>query len=573
LSDLGNPWFQRCPELLDWELQRFEEWSIDVEVDAGEQRRGRLIARCELPMAGKPVPIEVHYPSEYPELPPLIIGPPGLMDRHQHRFSGNFCLLARPLDDWPAKEWGAADLIAERLTALIRDTEEGLAAVREAEEPMPEPVSTYYRTANDAAVLIPEGLQPEGEHGTLVVRLVTSHLFLVVGNGAERIKEDIAALFPSDRGLIAPWVRLAEAPPTADGAAVAHWLRQQYPDVLARDLPRRLRNSKHLPSPPALELCCLVFPEEGPGVGEFHDGYLFLYIQRDQAGHRQEALIGAQRLSAEQRARRAPELSGLEDQRTLVVGLGTLGGDIAVELAKAGVGELDLVDYDSLEFGNLLRHRLGLEYVGLPKVQGVATAARRANPFCTVTARHLQLGSVKWEDASPLSELAGAIEEADIIVEASGSHQIAQVVGRLCTQSVKPMVSTWLTEGFFGGEVVRIQPGKTMCWTCFATGQREGSLLIASSGPPSQVAALGCSHPTTAGAGFDALETAAVATRLAIQTLTPSGGYPDCEWDHAVLNFRSKPGNPDAPRFAAEALQTQEECEQCKASVGSTLKH
>jgi molybdopterin/thiamine biosynthesis adenylyltransferase len=525
-------------------------------------------------MAGKPVPIEVHYPSEYPELPPLIVGPPGLMDRHQHRFGGSFCLLARPLDDWPAEKWGGADLIGERLTALIQDTEEGPAAIRAAEEPMPEPVSTYYRTANDAAVLIPENFEPTGEeHGTLIVRLVTPHLSLVVGTGDERLDEEIAALFPGVKELPVPWLRLAKAPPTGpDGAAVADWLRREHPDVLAQDLPPRLRNSSRLTPPPPLELCCLVFPEEGPEVGEFHDGYLFLHIHRDQAGHRREALVSAQRLSAGEHARRAPELSGLEDRQVLVVGLGTLGGDIAVELAKAGVGTLDLVDFDSLEFGNLLRHRLSLEYLGLPKVQGVATAARRANPFCAVTARHLQLGSVKWEDESPLSQLAEAVEEADIIVEASGSHQIAQVIGRLCAQSDTPMVSTWLTEGFFGGEVVRIHPGRTMCWTCFATAQREGSLLSAQSGPPSQVAALGCSHPTTAGAGFDALEAAAVATRLTVQTLAPSGGYPECDWDHAVLNFRGAPQDPKAPRFAVEVLAPQEDCEQCRASAGSALK-
>jgi hypothetical protein len=134
------------------------------------------------------------------------------------------------------------------------------------------------------------------------------------------------------------------------------------------------------------------------------------------------------------------------------------------------------------------------------------------------------------------------------------------------------MVSTWLTEGFLGGEVVRIHPGRTMCWTCFATAQREGLLLSAQIGPPSQVAALGCSHPTTAGAGFDALEAAAVATRLTVQTLAPSGGYPECDWDHAVLNFRGAPQDSNAPRFAVEVLAPQENCEQCRANAGSALK-
>lgn len=572
MTEPGKPWFERSPGLLDWELKRFEEWGIDVKVDPEERQRGRLVIHCEERMNAEPVPIEIRYPSEYPELPPLIIGPAGLMDRHQHRFAGNFCLLARPLDDWPAGTWGAADLVGERLRALIGDTEAGDEAVRAAEEPMPEPVSAYYQTASDATVLMPDLLEPAGESGELVVRRCTHSLFVTVGRDGEILDDEMSALFPGDQEFVVPWVRILEAPPVGpDAAAVAQWVRKEHPHLLARDLPRKLRDSKHLASPPPIEFCCLVFPEEGPEVGEFHDGYLLLYVERDGTGNRREALLGTQRLSLTERARRAPELAGLDHRQALVIGLGTLGGDIAVELAKAGLGHLELLDYDSLEFGNLLRHRLGLEYLGMPKARGVALAVRRANPFTATSIRELRLGSVDWADESPLAELAAAIGNADVVIDASGSHQIAQLVGRICTECDTPMIATWLTEGFWGAEVVRIIPGKTMCWTCFATAQQEGTLLRAESGPATQVAALGCSHLTTAGAGFDATETAAVATRLVVQTLEPEGGYAPCEWDHAVLNFRRSPWDSTVPRVGAETLPPREECELCMASAGSAV--
>jgi len=540
-----------------------------VRVDEDRRAQGQLVVHCETSLEGKPVATTVRYPSEYPELPPLIFGPPGLIDRHQHRFGGNFCLLPRPLDDWPAGSWGAADLLGDRLTALFRDTEAGPEAVRAAEAPMPEPVSSFYATANDAAVLLGDEVRPRGERGNMVVRRCAPHLFVVVANGSTHLSENLRDLFPPAEEISAPWVRLPAAPPAGpDGTAVARWLAAEHPDILARDLPPKLARSRRLSSPPPLELCGLVFPEEGPRVGETRDGYLFLMIERGPQGKR-EILLRAQPLSEVEYGRRRPELQGLSKKRALVVGLGTLGGDIAIELAKAGVGELELVDFDTLEIGNMVRHRLGLDFAGTAKARGTAVAARRANPFCRTKATELQLGSVEWSGESPLAQLAAAIEASEIVVEASGSHQIAQLVARLCAESGTPMIATWLTEGFWGAEVVRIMPGETICWSCFAAGQRRGELPVAESGPSSQVVAQGCSHPTTAGAGFDAVEAATVATRLAVQTLGPEGGYPAADADHVVLNFRRSPADVEYPRILAQQLERRTDCDQCQASVGS----
>jgi molybdopterin/thiamine biosynthesis adenylyltransferase len=568
LSELATPWFEREPELLEWELQRFREWGIAVELDQDHLAVGQVVLRCATNLAGKPVQIEVRYPSEYPELPPQIFGPPGLLERHQHRFGGNFCLLVRPLDDWPAKEWGAADLLGERLTALFRDTEAGPEAVRAGEAPMPEPVSSFYGTANDAAVIVPEGLRPAAERGVLAVRRPAPHLFVVTGADQTQINPQLNQLFGSGPEISVPYIRLSEAPAAGpDGPAVCSWLAAEHPELLARELPPKLARSRRL-SPPALELCCLVFPEEGPEVGEVHDGYLFVMVERNQGGKRQ-FLLAAQPLERAELARRRPELEGLEQKRALVIGAGTLGADIAIELAKTGLGELEVIDFDTLELGNMIRHRLGLEFAGCAKAKATALAARRANPFCEVRATEVRLGATEWSGQSSLEVLAAAIEAADLVVEASGSHQIAQLCGRLCVEAGQPMVCAWLSEGFWGAEVFRYRPGESECWTCFAAAQREGERLAAESGPDSQVVVQGCSHPTTPGAGFDALEAAAAATRFAVATLAPVGGYPDPGHDHLVLNFRRDPANVEHPRIAVEQLPPNHDCKQCRQPAGS----
>jgi molybdopterin/thiamine biosynthesis adenylyltransferase len=53
----------------------------------------------------------------------------------------------------------------------------------------------------------------------------------------------------------------------------------------------------------------------------------------------------------------------LHQKRVLVVGCGSVGGFLSVELARSGIGHLTLVDHDGLEGVNVFRHVLGRKYL------------------------------------------------------------------------------------------------------------------------------------------------------------------------------------------------------------------
>jgi hypothetical protein len=67
------------------------------------------------------------------------------------------------------------------------------------------------------------------------------------------------------------------------------------------------------------------------------------------------------------------------------------------------------------------------------------------------------------------------------------------------------------------------------------------------------VTPIGCSHPAFFGAGFDATEVAAVATRLAISA-TGATAYPAAPFDWVVLNYRRE------PRRIQGTLRAREDC-------------
>ncbi|HUY24702.1 MAG TPA: ThiF family adenylyltransferase [Candidatus Saccharimonadales bacterium] len=221
----------------------------------------------------------------------------------------------------------------------------------------------------------------------------------------------------------------------------------------------------------------------------------------------------------------------MSERSVLIVGAGSVGSTIAVELAKAGLAHLTLVDKDAYDVNNSVRHELPLIYAGANKAEAVSFHCRAVNPFSNVVA----IPSDAGVGILP-PELGKLIAGADLTVDATGSGEITQLLCRTCHEHDRPLLVATLTSSAYGAEVVlgRHEGG---CPNCFMLGQGDGVVPTPPSGPASNVTPVGCSQPTFFGAGFEATELAAVATRMAI---AGCGGtsYPNLGYDWAVLDFR-----------------------------------
>ncbi len=92
-----------------------------------------------------------------------------------------------------------------------------------------------------------------------------------------------------------------------------------------------------------------------------------------------------------------------------ICGLGGLGSNIAVSLARAGVGKLILIDFDSVEISNLNRQQYKLAQIGLPKAQALPENLREINPFITLESHATKISE---QNAHEL------LKDADVICEA-----------------------------------------------------------------------------------------------------------------------------------------------------------
>ena len=74
----------------------------------------------------------------------------------------------------------------------------------------------------------------------------------------------------------------------------------------------------------------------------------------------------------------------LRASRAAIAGLGGLGSNIAVSLARAGVGELFLVDFDRVDLSNLNRQQYEIADIGRFKTDALAEKLARINPYINI---------------------------------------------------------------------------------------------------------------------------------------------------------------------------------------------
>ena len=84
-------------------------------------------------------------------------------------------------------------------------------------------------------------------------------------------------------------------------------------------------------------------------------------------------------------ARNAPAVNeALQGSRVAICGLGGLGSNVAILLARAGVGELFLIDFDVVEPTNLNRQQYEIGDLYKPKTAALREKIAHINPFVRV---------------------------------------------------------------------------------------------------------------------------------------------------------------------------------------------
>jgi len=158
-------------------------------------------------------------------------------------------------------------------------------------------------------------------------------------------------------------------------------------------------------------------------------------------------------------------LRGIFDNRVLsaktvaVIGVGSGGSVGTLELAKAGVGNFVLVDFDRLKAHNVARHVCGLADVGRFKTRAVRDAILQHNPGASIVCYEADI----TEDGDLLEKIAAT---SDLVFVATDNELSRYLINEACLAAGTTAIYGGAYERAFAGEVVRVIPGDAGCYAC-----------------------------------------------------------------------------------------------------------
>lgn len=158
------------------------------------------------------------------------------------------------------------------------------------------------------------------------------------------------------------------------------------------------------------------------------------------------------------RSRGLLEVDALEKKHVLIVGLGSGGAWIAVELAKAGVGHFTLVDFDRVELHNISRHIAGVNELGRLKTNVVRDAILAKNPYAEIDTYEMDMNR-------HLEPIEKEVVRTDLVIAATDSLMSRYHLNALIIKHGKVGLFGRAITRAEGGDVLRVRPGGP-CYAC-----------------------------------------------------------------------------------------------------------
>ena len=145
--------------------------------------------------------------------------------------------------------------------------------------------------------------------------------------------------------------------------------------------------------------------------------------------------------------------------RVAICGLGGLGSNVAVALARAGVGFLHLIDFDRVDLTNLNRQQYTVDQLGRYKTEALAELLGRIAPYCDLRTDTVRLTQ---------ENLADLLAEDHIICEAFDKPEAKAMLvsGVLERFPQKPLVAASGMAGLGSANTIRTRRAFGRLYLC-----------------------------------------------------------------------------------------------------------
>lgn len=163
------------------------------------------------------------------------------------------------------------------------------------------------------------------------------------------------------------------------------------------------------------------------------------YIKRGEIPEEQE-------LEALLVARHTPRIhEKLKSACVGIAGLGGLGSNAAVSLARLGIGKLILIDFDVVEPSNLNRQHYFLKHIGMKKTSALKEILEQINPFVEIVTKDIFLD----ED-----NIKACLYEPQVVIEAFDDPKSKAVLVNTLLSENKIIVAASGVAGYFSNNTI-----------------------------------------------------------------------------------------------------------------------
>ncbi len=273
------------------------------------------------------------------------------------------------------------------------------------------------------------------------------------------------------------------------------------------------------------------------------------FFVKDDIKYSQEIMIVPDQNTLFDRIKGLYETDKISNSVVTIIGLGSGGSPIAIELAKAGVMHFNLIDDDRIELGNVVRHVCGISDLGRFKTKAVKELMLNKNPYAKINTFEIAASTICEEIVRK------CISESDVVLCATDNRESRLLINRLCIELDKICIYGGAFRRAYGGHVLRVRPKKSMCFQCFLQNFPDfaNNVEISSEQQAAEIAYSDTIVPIEPGLSTDILPISLLMTKLTILELlkgkehSMTSLYEDFECDFYLwLNRREEDSGFDA---------------------------
>lgn len=207
------------------------------------------------------------------------------------------------------------------------------------------------------------------------------------------------------------------------------------------------------------------------------------------------------------------DFDSLVQKQVACIGLGAIGSQAALQLARLGLRHFSFIDSESLSIENIVRHACDLEDVNLHKTVAVAKKIGKINPNASFNIFNQNVLEADLKKINP-----------DLFISAIANDQTERYLNKIFIKLNKPAIYARTTTTSYAGRIFRVIPNEDACLECLTKYHyfkdiRYVSLTDEKLSGKELITFKGCIAPSYIGVNLDISNYANFLARMAFDTL------------------------------------------------------